>query len=196
MKYIHILLFFLVSITSGYSQQLNVDSINILESIIIDNDTLPNYNISEINVYPIKEFKNKRQKRKYSRLIYNVKKAYPLALIAKNELKIMNDSLSLLDNDKARKKFIKHYEKEMFLKYESKLRKLTFSQGRILIKLVFRELGNTSYSLVKEYRGSFSAVFWQGIARIFGSNLKSTYDPTGEDAKIEHIVKMIEAGII
>jgi hypothetical protein len=108
----------------------------------------------------------------------------------------MNDSLSILKTEKERKKFIKHYEKEMFYKYESKLRNLTFSQGRILIKLVFRELGNTSYNLVKEYRGSFSAIFWQGIARLFGSNLKSTYDATGEDADIENIIKMIEAGVI
>ena len=70
------------------------------------------------------------------------------------------------------------------------------SQGKILIKLVYREIGNTSYELVKEYRGDFSAVFWQGIARIFGSNLKSTYEPNGEDADIEYIVRMIEAGMI
>jgi len=84
----------------------------------------------------------------------------------------------------------------MFAKYEDDLKKLTMTQGRILLKLVDREIGNTSYNLVKEYRGSISAAFWQGIARLFGSNMKAEYDPKGEDAEIEEIVQLIEAGII
>ncbi|MBI9069044.1 MAG: DUF4294 domain-containing protein [Salinivirgaceae bacterium] len=167
-----------------------------MNTTIIDKDTLPVINLKEIPVFSKKVFKNKRQKRRYTRLMYNVKKAYPFAIIARNELKIMNDSLQYLTKEKERKQFIRSYEKQMFIRYEDKLRKLTFSQGKILIKLVYRELGNTSFDLVKEYRGDFSAVFWQGIARIFGSNLKSTYDPNGEDGEIEQIVLMIEYGII
>ncbi len=179
-----------------FSQNTYSDSAKILGTVVIEGDTLPNYNIKEVKVFPKREFKNRRQRRKYNRLIRNVKKAYPFAIIARKELRIMNDSLQYIEGDKARKKFIKRYEKEMFLRYEDDLRKLTFSQGKILIKLVYREIGNTSYYLVKEYRGSFSAFFWQGVARIFGSNLKSTYDPYGDDAEIEFIIQMIEAGII
>lgn len=178
------------------SQNTVRDSVTILRSVIIDGDTLPNHQIKEVKVFPKKVFSSNRQKRKYTRLMLNVKKAYPFALIARDELRIMNDSLQHIKGEKKRKNFIKEYEKDMFVRYESELRKLTFSQGKILIKLVYREIGNTSYNLVKEYRGDFSAVFWQGIARIFGSNLKSTYDPLGEDAEIEQIVQMIEAGII
>ena len=177
-------------------QEVVSDSLHFLNRTIIGQDTLPNYNIKEIRVFPKKYFSSRRQYRKYTRLVYNVKVAYPFALIARKELKTMNDSLEKIQGDKARKKYIKEYERQMFAKYEDGLRKLTFSQGKILIKLVYRELGNTSYDLVKEYRGSFSAAFWQGIARLFGSNLKDTYDPYGEDAEIEQIVLLIEAGYL
>jgi hypothetical protein len=196
MKQTIISILFVMLMQSLASQNTVRDSVTILRSVIIDGDTLPNHQIKEVKVFPKKVFSSNRQKRKYTRLMLNVKKAYPFALIARDELRIMNDSLQHIKGEKKRKNFIKEYEKDMFVRYESELRKLTFSQGKILIKLVYREIGNTSYNLVKEYRGDFSAVFWQGIARIFGSNLKSTYDPLGEDAEIEQIVQMIEAGII
>lgn len=172
------------------------DSSFVLGSAVIGVDTMPNYDLKEIKVFPKKVFKNKREYRRYTRLVYNVKKAYPFALIARNELQIMVDSLQYIHGDRERKNYIKDYEKEMFRRYEDDLRKLTFSQGRILLKLVYREIGNTSYNLVKDYRGDISAVFWQGVARIFGSNLKSTYDPEGEDEDIELIIEMIDAGVI
>jgi hypothetical protein len=196
MKQTIIFILFAMLMQSLASQNTVRDSVTILRSVIIDGDTLPNHQIKEVKVFPKKVFSSNRQRRKYTRLMLNVKKAYPFALIARDELRIMNDSLQHIKGEKNRKNFIKEYEKDMFVRYESELRKLTFSQGKILIKLVYREIGNTSYNLVKEYRGDFSAVFWQGIARIFGSNLKSTYDPLGEDAEIEQIVQMIEAGLI
>jgi hypothetical protein len=196
MKQTIISILFAMLMQSLASQNTVRDSVNVLGSVIIDGDTLPNHQIKEVKVFPKKVFSSNRQRRKYTRLMLNVKKAYPFALIARDELRIMNDSLQHIKGEKNRKNFIKEYEKDMFVRYESELRKLTFSQGKILIKLVYREIGNTSYNLVKEYRGDFSAVFWQGIARIFGSNLKSTYDPLGEDAEIEQIVQMIEAGLI
>lgn len=196
MHRIYILMFLGLMAAPAFSQQPLGDSMQFLESTIIDGDTLPNYDIKEVNVFPRRVFSSRREHRRYNRLMKNVKMAYPFALIARDELRIMNDSLQYIHGEKKRKQFIKDYEKEMFLRYEDELRKLTFSQGRILIKLIYREIGNTSYNLVKEYRGDFSAFFWQGIARIFGSNLKSTYDPEQEDADIEHIVLLIEAGII
>jgi hypothetical protein len=181
---------------SGFAQELPKDSSWVTGNAVVGVDTFPLIIMDEVRVYPKKVYSTRRQQRQYTRLMRNVKKAYPFALIARDELTMMNDSLEHLQTEKARKKYIKEYESEMFKKYENDLRKLTFSQGKILIKLVYREIGNTSYDLVKEYRGDFSAVFWQGVARIFGSNLKSTYDPTGEDAEIEGIVLMIEDGVI
>ena len=100
------------------------------------------------------------------------------------------------NNDKERKKIIKQAEKEINEEYGNDLRDLTFSQGKILIKLVYRETGSSSYELVAELRGKFRAFFWQAFARLWGFNLKNEYDPEGEDKEIEFIVQMIEAGQI
>lgn len=156
-------------------------------------DTLPNVNIQTVTV---RHFKSRRQQIKYNKLMYNVKKAYPFAVAARDELANMNSNLVGVTSKREREKYIKEYEKQMFKKYEKDLRALTISQGRILLKLVDREIENTAFELVKEYRGSFSAFFWQGIARLFGENLKSEYDPDFEDLYIEEIVLMIEMGII
>lgn len=189
-------LVFLVFGANAQTQNYWADSTLLLEGKIVGTDTLPNYNMKEVAIYAPKIYRNRRHKRRYTRLMKNVKKAYPFALIARRELGIMNDSLANITGEKARKKYIKEYERQMFVAYEGDLRKLTFSQGKIMLKLVDREIGNTSYILIQEYRGNFSAAFWQGIARIFGSNLKSEYDPYGEDAEIEEIVMLIEAGYL
>ena len=163
-----------------------------LPYVIIDGDTLPNVNIKTVTV---RSFKKRRQQIKYNKLMYNVKKANPFAVAARDELANMNAQLVGVEG-RDRERYIKEYEKQMFKKYEKDLRALTISQGRILLKLVDREIDNTAYELVKEYRGSFSALFWQGVARLFGENLKSEYDPDEEDIYIEEIVQLIEAGII
>lgn len=197
LKNLYILSFvFFLGIAQSVAQVYWADSTLLLEGKIVGSDTLPNYDVKEIPVFAPKKFKNRRHKRRYTRLMKNVKKAYPFALIAREELRKMNDSLANIEGEKARKKYIKEYERQMFFEYENDLRKLTFSQGKIMLKLVYREMGNTSYVLIQEYRGNFSAAFWQGIARIFGSNLKSEYDPEGEDADIEEIIMLIEAGLI
>lgn len=164
-----------------------------LPYVIIDGDTLPNVNIKTVTV---RRFSKRRQQIKYDRLVRNVKKAYPFAVAARDELANMNSQLVGVEGKRERERYIKEYEKQMFKKYEKDLRALTISQGRILLKLVDREIDNTAYELVKEYRGSFSAFFWQGVARLFGENLKSEYDPDEEDMYIEEIVQLIEAGVI
>jgi len=165
-----------------------------LRYIIDDNgDTLPVVNIETVTV---RHFKKRRQQIKYDKLMRNVKKAYPYAIAARDELATMNANLEGVTDPQQREAYIKAYEKQMFKRYEKELRALTISQGRILLKLVDREINNTAFNLVQEYRGSFSAYFWQGVARIFGENLKSEYDPDEEDMYIEEIVQLIEAGVI
>jgi hypothetical protein len=99
-----------------------------------------------------------------------------------------------LKTEKERKAYIKSVEKDVFAEYADDMREMTITQGRLLIKLIDRETQNTSYVLIKDYRGKLAAAFWQGIARIFGTNLKEEYDPYGEDALIESIILEIEAG--
>jgi hypothetical protein len=99
-----------------------------------------------------------------------------------------------LKTEQEQKEYIKRTEQELLDKYTEDLKKLTITQGKILVKLVYRETGATSYDLVEFYRGRFSAFFWQALARLFGSNLKMGYDPHGEDRLIEEIVILIENG--
>ncbi len=132
--------------------------------------------------------------RRHARLVYNVRKVYPYALIVRQEFGRINRLLETLPDDQARRNFLKQYEKELLAQYEGDMRKLTFTQGKILIKLVDRETQITSFELIRQYRGGFSAAFWQGIARIFGTNLKTVYDAAGEDYLIEQIITEIEAG--
>jgi hypothetical protein len=106
----------------------------------------------------------------------------------------VNEELSNIKSDKERKDYLKKVEKDVFANYEGDIRDMTITQGRLLIKLIDRETQNTSYVLIKDYRGKLAAAFWQGIARIFGSNLKEEYDPYGEDSLIETIIQEIDAG--
>ena len=98
------------------------------------------------------------------------------------------------NTEKERKDYMKEVEKEVFRDYEGDMQQMSLAQGKLLIKLIDRETSNTSYELIRDYRGKVPAAFWQGVARIFGTNLKAEYDPYGEDAIIERIVTEIEAG--
>ena len=168
--------------------------IYVARAIVIDGDTLWVADLDEVYIFPTKKFKNRRERRRYTRLIYNVKKAYPWAKMAGEKLAEVEIELMSLKTEKEQKDYMKLVEKELLKDYKEDLKKLTVTQGRILIKLVDRETGDTSYELVRELRGKISAVFWQALARLFGSNLKSEYDAEGEDRLIEEIVVLIENG--
>ena len=100
----------------------------------------------------------------------------------------VNNDLRNITNEKDRKEYLKKVEKSVFADYEDDIQQMTITQGRLLIKLIDRETQNTSYELIREYRGKLSAAFWQGIARIFGTNLKEEYDGYGDDVLIELII--------
>ena len=165
-------------------------------ALVRDGDTIPMIQIPGVVCRGRRRFKNKTDMRRYYRLIHNLKKAYPYAQIAKQEMLILNDTLQNVADSRERKRLIKETEKRLFKQYEGQLTNLTITQGKLIIKLVTRETGNTTYSLVRELKGGFSAGFWQGVARLFGSSLKLDYDPKGADALIEEIVQMIEQGLI
>jgi hypothetical protein len=192
------LCFFLLAY-NGYSQVIRPDSISkfkgtIVYTTIINGDTIPYVTLREFTVYAEMQFNSSFFADKYGRLKRDVKKAYPYAKIAGQKLKQYNDVIARLDNEAKKKKYLKLAEDEIKREFEGDLKKLTLRQGRILIKLIDRETGSSSYNLVKELRGSFSAFMWQSLARLFGSNLKEKYDPKGEDALIEEIVLKIENG--
>jgi len=161
-----------------------------------DDDTLITASLPEYCVTGKLTGKFKRMERRHTKLVYNVKKVYPYAKLAGIKLMEYETILMNAANDKERRRIMKQAEDELRNEFEDDLKKLTFKQGAILIKLVDRETGNSSYELVQELRGKFVAFFWQAFARLFGYNLKEEYDPDGADREIEEIVVMIENGQI
>lgn len=166
----------------------------LLENVTRDGETMPEVEIDEINVVRKMGLKERFQWWKYRRLVSNVKKVYPYSLVVRERLSEVNDTLMSIDSDKERRKYLRTYEKGLFGEYEDDIKHMSITQGKILIKLIDRETQRTSYKLIRDYRGSVSAFFWQGIARIFGSNLKEEYDPDGEDYLIEKVIYEIENG--
>lgn len=159
-------------------------------------DTIYMVVLKEVVIVPRPQFKSRRQEYLYTRLVRDVKITLPYARKAAEVLTLVNDTLKTLKGEKQKKEYLKNTEKTLFEEFEQPLRRMTFSQGRLLIKLIDRECQQNSYELVKLYRGGFSAFFWQGVARIFGANLKSEYDAQGEDREIERIIGLIQSGYL
>ena len=183
----------LIKISSG-QDTLTISEANLLYGVVVDGDTILLTTIDEVIIFPKPKFKTKREWRRYHRLVYNVKKVYPYAKMAGEKYDSVSAHLLTLETDKERRVYIKEVEQEIHDRYEDDLKKLTITQGRILLKLIDREVGETSYDLLKEFKGTFTAFFWQTLARIFGHNLKSEFDPDGEDSLLNEIVILIENG--
>ncbi len=167
-----------------------------LETKVVHGDTLPHVTLREVSIVPKWKFRNKREYRKYSRLVRNIKKTLPYARMAAKKLHEIDAHMQTLKTDKERKEYLKEAEKKLFADFEQPLRHLTVSQGFLLIRLIDRETGDTTYNLIKEYKSGFSAFFWQSVARLFGSNLKAGYDPEGDEKMIEHIIILLDNGML
>ncbi len=194
---------FLILITvkvSGQTDSLRLrndtipERVYLLQTVERDGVSLPEIQIKEVTVAGTRATSRKSVIRKYDRLIYNLKRVYPYSMIVSVKLDRVNEDMSAITGEKERRQYLKEFEKDVFREYEDDIRNMTITQGRLLIKLIDRETQNTSYDLIKQYRGGLSAAFWQGIARIFGTNLKEEYDPYGTDFMIELIIQDIEAG--
>jgi len=163
-------------------------------AIVQNGDTVYLATLEEAVIQPRKRTAAARDLRQYRRLIYNVKKVYPYAKIAGQKFGEISAHLQTLKTGKEQREYIKQIESDIIKQYEEELKDLTLTQGRILIKLIDRETNQTSFEVVKELRGSFQAAFWQAIARIFGSSLKTEFEPEGEDKLLNEIMIMIEKG--
>lgn len=174
-----------------HAQSVKNDTI-MVRGVIIDGDTIPYQYISVINIYAERKFKNKRAFEKYSKLRRDVLKVWPYAKITEKKFNDLAVQLGMTNDERVKKALVNKTEKEIKDRFEGELKNLTINQGRILIKLIDRQTGNTSYVVLEELKGNLSAFFWQSLARLFGNNLKAHYDPYGEDAEIEKIIKTIE----
>jgi hypothetical protein len=166
----------------------------VVEMILYEGDTIPRIELDAVLIMPKKVYNNERDKRKFLRLVRKIKKVLPYAKLANNTLYQVQLKLDSIEDKSQQKKYIKLVDKALKERYGEELKRLTISEGRILIKLIDRETGDTSYELIEELRGSFSAFMWQSLARLFGENLKQDYDAEGEDKLIEEIILRIEAG--
>lgn len=161
-------------------------------------DTLFIDNLSPIWVFP-KGRKNKKDLKDYYRLVYNFNKVYPYALVAREIVAEADgelDRLGVADRRGGfkRTKYVNNMQDELFDVFEKPLRNMTFSQGKLLVKLIDREIGKSSYDIIKDYKSGVAAKFWQGVASLFDNDLKKRYDPTGDDAVTEYLVEQWELG--
>lgn len=161
---------------------------------VYEGDTIPYVKIPTVYIFKPLKFKNKREMAKYYKLIRDVKKVLPISKEINRAIIETYEYMMTLPNEKARQKHIKVVEKGLKEQYTPRLKKLSFAQGKLLIKLVDRQTHSTGYELVKAFMGSFKAGFYQTFAALFGASLKKEYDPTGEDALTERVILMVENG--
>lgn len=166
-----------------------------LPFIIEGKDTVFIDELPASKVYPKLPKQKGKEWRKYYRLVHNFSKVYPYALVARTLVEEADSTITADKLKRAKKdKYVSKVQKELFTVFEKPMRSLTVSQGALLMKLIDREVGKSSYSIIKEYKNGMAAGFWQGIAKMFGSDLKKPYDPEGDDRNTEELVKIWEAG--
>ena len=166
-----------------------------VDSVAYNGDTIPHITFPTLHKYPPHTHKNRKAQQQYDRLVHNVKRVYPLAKLVRQTIIETYEVLQLLPENE-RDAHLKRVEKGLVEQYGKQFRKLSRTQGRLLVKLVDRECNNTGYALTKAFLGHIRANVYQGIALLFGNSLNKHYDPEGEDREVERIVLLIESGQI
>lgn len=164
--------------------------------VINEGDSIPYIEFNDVYIYPQKEFKNEKQRVAYNRLVRNVKKVLPIAKEANTIIIETYEYLQTLPDEKARKEHMKYVEKSIMKEYTPRMKKLTYAQGKLLIKLINRECSSSSYNLIQAFLGPVRAGFYQVFAWSFGASLKKQYQPEGVDRVTERVVRQVEAGQI
>lgn len=166
----------------------------LMEKVIENGETIYLEYLRELWVFPPMVFSSKNQEKFYWRTVRDVKKALPYARLATMEINKLNLELFAMSDDAARKKHVNDFQKRIFKQYEKPLRNLTVNQGKMLIKLIDREHDMNTYDLIKAYKGGVPAVFWNTIAKFFGSDLRAEYDGKDKDRIVERVIILVDAG--
>lgn len=181
-------LFFLVLLSTAFAQQTGEGKL-----LLIEGDSIPQYGITlkEVVVFQPLRFKTREELKRYILLRRRVFRVYPYAKLAADRLTVLNDRLNEIESKRGRKKYLKRLEKFIYEEFEEELKKLSKSQGRILIKLIHRQTGSTTFDLVKELRTGWKAFVYQTTASLFSLSLKDQYNPEEvlEDYLIEDILQ-------
>lgn len=196
-----------LALTIAAAAQLNSDSIMrqfdsptfvpmVRLSQVLDKngDSIQYMEMNDVYVFPTVEFQSEKQMKSYLLLVRNVKKVLPLAKEVNGIIKETYEYLQTLPEGKARQEHMKRVEKSIYKTYKPQMKRLTYSQGKLLIKLVYRECNSSSYDILKAFLGPVRAGFWQAFGAVFGASLKKEYDPNGADRLTERIVLLVEAG--
>ena len=157
-------------------------------------DSIQYVELNKIYVYPPLTFENERQRMEYNRLVYNVKKVLPIAKEVNKIIIETYEYLQTLPDKKSRDEHMKRVEADIKREYTPRMKKLTYAQGKLLIKLVYRETSSSSYQLIQAFLGPIRAGFYQAFAWFFGASLKKEYQPNGVDRLTERVVLQVEAG--
>lgn len=163
---------------------------------LVDNDSIQYVELNTLYVYPKLTFKNEKQRQAYNRLVANIKKVLPIAKEVNSIIVETYEYLQTLPDKKSKDEHMKRVEKGIRKEYTPRMKKLTYSQGKLLIKLVYRECNSSSYQLIQAFLGPIRAGFYQAFASLFGASLTKKYDPEGVDRYTERIVRQVEAGQI
>lgn len=189
-----VLIFFFLTADAQQSSSEPVKEGYMTSMCVYKGDTIPSVQLRNIYVFPNLVFKSERKRRHYNKLVRDVKKVLPLSKEVKAMVIETYEYLQTLPDEKSRNAHIKAVEKSVKKQYTPRMKRLTFAQGKLLIKLVNRSCNQTSYQLVKAFMGPFKAGFYQAFAAIFGASLKKEYHPEDEDQMIERIIIMVENG--
>lgn len=161
---------------------------------VYEGDTIPWVQLNTVHIFKPLKFKNDKERSEYYRLVRNIKKVYPISREINRAVIETYEYLQTLPNEKARQRHMKRVEKGLKDQYTPQMKKLSFTQGKLLIKLIDRQSNQTSYELVKAFMGPFKAGFYQTFAALFGASLKKEYDPQGDDQLTERVILMVESG--
>jgi len=199
---IMVLLLFLFSVKEAKAQQVITKPSQMEKPLVLapmcvyEGDTIPYFTLPTVHIFKPIYFKNNRERQKYNKLVRDVKKVLPLSKEIRRAVLETYEVLQTLPTEKARNAHIKAVEKSVKKQYTPIMKKLTFSLGKLLIKLVDRQTNSTGYELVKAFMGPLKAGFYQAFAALFGASLKKEYDATGDDAMVERVIILVESGQI
>ncbi len=193
MKQLFVSFLLLLLIGNVFSQ---VTSDKIVAATILNGDTIPYLTLREVTIVSWKPFRTAAEEQAYKRLINNVKRVYPYAKVAAARMKHYDKLAQQASSNREKKRINKMAEDDIKAQFENDIRNMTQSQGALLIKIIDRETGKSSYEIISDTRGRFRAVFWQSFSYFWGVDLKQQYDPYGEDKDVETIINMIDSGLL
>ncbi|MCI1648208.1 MAG: DUF4294 domain-containing protein [Bacteroides sp.] len=194
-KFISIVLFLSLCTSLCWAQEIKTQvGKYLVPACVYNGDTIPSVQLPIVYIFKPLRFKNQKEWNRYYKLVRDVKIVLPISNEVNRAIIETYEYLQTLPTEKERQKHIKRVEKGLKKQYMPRMKKLSFSQGKLLIKLVDRQNNQTTYELVKAFMGPFRAAFYQTFASLFGASLKKEYDPTGEDKLTERIILLVESG--